>query len=63
MVENMRKFLIYTKNEEKITVLGLIEREQFPSSLSNDKEYAKKQFGHENLEIREVTEKCCIKLN
>lgn len=38
----MRKFLIYTKNGEKITVLGLIEREQYPSSLVNDKEYAKK---------------------
>ena len=63
MVENMRKFLIYTKTGEKIIVLGLIEREQYPSSLANDKEYAKKQFGHENLEIREVTEKCCIKLN
>lgn len=59
----MRKFLVYTKKGEKITVLGLIEREQYPSSLTNDKEYAKKQFGYENLEVSEVTEKCYIKLN
>ena len=58
----MRKFLIYTKEKDKIIILGLVESQTYPSDLANNKEYAKNKFGCEYLEICEITEKCHVEI-
>lgn len=58
----MRLFLITKKTNKETIILGYVESNNYPSTIANDQDYAKKMFGYDYLSVTEISEKCFIKL-
>ena len=57
-----RMFLITKVIDDNLVILGYVTGSQYPSTLANDHEKQKEQFGYTGIRVTEVSEKCHTKM-